>query len=267
MDLSIQIVNFRSRHYLKECLFSIVENIPSGTEAEIVVMNNDEKPLDDIFSEYEKKFPCHVIEISENIGFGRAHNIGFEKSRGEYVLFLNPDAKILPNSLEKLLSVIKEEERVGIVGPLLVDSAQKVDPDCFGAEKTPFSIVWKKTLLGNDEPQFGDRAIEVGWISGGAMLVLRDIFEKLGGFDENYFMYFEDVDLCRRAKRLDCKILVDPAARVLHESGKSFESEREKKKIYYISQDYYLKKHFGRMAAELVRLLRLPYYIKNVWLN
>jgi len=265
MKLSIQIVNFRSRRYLRKCLFSISENLPAGIEAEVLVMNNDEGALASA-EELKGELDLQIIELQKNVGFGRAHNRGFEKSRGEYVLFLNPDTRILPGALKEMIDVFAYDEKIGIAGPLLVDSAGKIQPECFGAHRTPLSTAGKKIFARRKQPQHvrGD-IFETDWISGGAMLVRRDIFEKTGGFDENFFMYFEDVDLCLRAKKLGAKIAINPKARIFHESGQSFESEREKKRHYYASQNYYLRKHFGRTAAGLVKLLRLPYYVKNVY--
>jgi len=261
-------VNFQSRHYLERCLFSISENLPVGIEAEVLIVNNDEEPLVEIADELKDKLSLQVFEVRKNVGFGRAHNIGFKGSRGDFVLFLNPDTQILPGALQVLLTVLEKDQGVGIAGSLLVDAAGKLQPDCFGTRRTPLSTISRKISEWGGQPTGSDGEIfETDWISGGAMLIRRDVFEKMGGFDEKFFMYFEDVDLCLRAKEQGVKIAVNPKARIFHESGKSFESEREKKKHYYASQDYYTRKHFGRTAAGLVKLLRFPYYVKNVWLS
>lgn len=266
MKLTIQIVNFRSRHYLRKCLFSISENLPAGDETEILIVNNDEEALDEVADELWGKINLRILELQKNVGFGRAHNAGFKQSQSEYVLFLNPDTRILPGALQSLLNIFARNEKIGIVGPLLVDSAGEVQPDCFGARHTPFSTIKRKIFKRHGRKICaGGEIFETDWISGGAMLVRRDVFEKVGGFDEHYFMYFEDADLCLRAKKLGLKIAVIPSALVFHESGKSFASEREKKKYYYASQDYYIRKHFGRTAAGLVRLLRFPYYVRNIY--
>ena len=267
MKLTIQIVNFRSRHYLEKCLFSIAENLPAILRTEVIIVNNDEQPLDRAIADIGGGFAVQILETGENIGFGRAHNAGFGRSQGDVVLFLNPDTRVLPGALQALLDVF-EDQRIGIAGPLLVDSGGKIQPDCFGNIRTPLSTVGKKIFGRGAQPAGADGEIfETGWISGGAMLVRRDIFEKMGGFDENFFMYFEDVDLCLRVKKRGMLVAVNPKARIFHESGKSFSSEREKKAHYYTSQDHYMRKHFGPAAASLVKLLRLPYYVKNVYLK
>ena len=268
MKLSIQIVNFRSRHYLRKCLFSIGENLPAILRTEVIIVNNDEKPLDRAIADSGGGFAVQIVEVGKNVGFGRAHNAGFERSQGEYVLFLNPDTRILPGALQALLDVFEKDEKIDIAGPLLVDSAGKVQPDCFGARHTPLSTIKRKIFKRHSrQVRVGGEIFETDWISGGAMLVRRDVFEKTGKFDENYFMYFEDADFCLRAKKRGSKIAVIPSVLVFHESGKSFASEREKKKHYYASQDYYLRKHFGPVSASFVKFLRFPYYVKNVYLK
>jgi GT2 family glycosyltransferase len=267
MKLTIQIVNFRSRHYLERCLFSISKNLPVGIETEVLILNNETDPLEEISGDLKNKIAFQIQELGENMGFGKAHNAGFGVSQGDAVLFLNPDTRVLPGALQALLDVF-EDQRVGITGPLLVDSAGKVESDCFGLRRTPLSTIWGKIFSQKKHPYRADGEIfETDWISGGAMLVRRSFFEKIGGFDENFFMYFEDVDLCLRAKKRGARIAVNPRARIFHENGKSFSSEMEKKKYYYASQDYYTRKHFGAVAAGLVKLLRLPYYVKNVYLK
>lgn len=240
-------------------------------EAEIIVINNDELPLGgigrQIGSTPNLDFPISVLEINRNIGFGSAHNAGFARSGGEYVLFLNPDTKILPGALRELLDLFAGDQKIGLAGPLLVDSAGRIQPDCFGSHKTPLATVAGKIFSRKRGDPGQDGVFETDWVSGGALLARREVFEKTGGFDERYFMYFEDVDLCLRAKKFGYKVAVNPAARIFHESGQSFANEREKKKYYYASQDHYMRKHFGSVAAWVMKIVRLPYYMKNVYLN
>ena len=115
--------------------------------------------------------------MGKNIGFGSAHNVGFRESQGEYILFLNPDTKIPPGALGKMLDVFAEDEKIGIVGPLLVDSEGDVQPDCFGAHRTPLSTV-KNKIFGRRERQAraDEKVFETDWVSGGAMMVRRRCF-------------------------------------------------------------------------------------------
>ncbi|MDD3487046.1 MAG: glycosyltransferase family 2 protein [Candidatus Moranbacteria bacterium] len=263
MQLTIQIVNYRSRHYLKECLFSILENLPADLDVEIIVVNNDENEIAPSLPDFGPRITLRVIEMKRNIGFGRAHNTAFQNSSGEYVLFLNPDAKILPGFFEEIINVFLSDEKIGIASPFLIDAAGKIQAGNFGEKRTPLSTIFGKILSFPEDIFQEENIFEADWVSGGAMCVRKNMFESLGGFDENFFMYFEDVDLCLRAKNAGYKIAVVPRARVFHAGGKSFESEREKKKYYYASQDYYHQKHFGPVWAAAMKILRLPLYVKN----
>lgn len=266
MRLSIQIVNFKSRQSLRDCLFSLRENLPRNLRAEVILTNNDAERLEGTRDIPGGDLPIQIVEINKNVGFGKAHNFGAGKSRGEFILFLNPDTKVPGGAVEKMLSVFEMDEEIGIVGPLLVDGENDIQPDCFGSRKTPLSIIGKKIfseIAPGDLPPRG--IFETDWVSGGAMMIRKDVFEQTGGFDENYFMYFEDADLCLRVKKAGYKVAVNPAVRIFHEGGQSFESEREKKKHYYASQDHYMRKHFGSISMWLVKIMRLPYYIKNIY--
>jgi GT2 family glycosyltransferase len=268
MKLTIQIVNYNSRDHLQGCLASLESFLAKNKDVvELIIINNDADPIGYFFSSLpQAESEPKIIEINENVGFGRAHNRGVKEARGKYILFLNPDTKILDRSLEKMLNVFEVDEKIGIAGPILVDGEGQFQKECWGFEKTPLSIIRSKlssrATRANEEDIF-----EADWVSGGAMMIRKNIFSDLGGFDEKYFMYFEDVDLCLQARKKGWKIAVNPGARVHHQGGKSFSSHQEKKRHYYASQNYYLKKNFGSWRARLVKTLRLPIYIKNVYLN
>ncbi len=267
MKLTIQIVNYNSRDYLRECLASLDSFLAKNQDVtEIIIINNDADPIGCFLSALPRaESRPKIIEINENVGFGRAHNRGLKEAQGEYILFLNPDTKIEAGSLEKMLNVFEADEKIGIAGPILVDGEGRLQNECWGFKKTPLSTI--KSKLSGSATRAGEGIFEVDWVSGGAMIIRKNTFSDLGGFDEKYFMYFEDVDLCFQAKKKGWKIAVNPAARVHHQGGKSFSSHRDKKRHYYASQNYYLKKNFGFWRAKLVKMLRLPVYIRNVYFN
>lgn len=260
MLLTIQIVNYNSRDNLRVCLQSIRENVSNPENLQIIVINNDEEKMGSFLDEFD----VELIEKSENIGFGKAHNLGARKARGKYILFLNPDTRILPNSIAQLVDVFDSDEKIGVAGPLLVGESGDVEEEHYGFRKTPFSLVGSK--LFRNRGKFA-KLMEVDWISGGAMMIRKDLFSELGGFDEKFFMYFEDVDLCLQAKKRGYRVVVDPKARIFHKGGQSFSDERLKKKYYYASQDYYIRKNFGSWQAGMVKILRLPFYVKNVYFS
>lgn len=260
MLLTIQIVNYNSRENLRACLHSIRENVSDSRNHQIIIINNDEEKLEN----FSDEFGVDLIEKNENVGFGRAHNLGLGKSRGEYIFFLNPDTKIFSGTVEKMLGVFSADEKIGIVGPIHFDEKEISNEEHFGVRKTPFSTIGKK-IFRDKEKSGTEGFFETDWVSGGAMMIKKDLFSELGGFDENYFMYFEDVDLCLRAKKKGWKVAVHPEAKIFHKSGQSFSSNREKKKYYYDSQVYYIKKNFGPLWAWFIKILRFPFYVRNVY--
>ena len=263
MLLTIQIVNYNSRENLEKCLDSIQKGISKGYNPQIIVVNNESGIMDGGFGNLGD---VEEVEAGKNLGFSRAHNLGAKKARGKYILFLNPDTAIFPEAIEKLIDLVEADEKIGIAGPLLVGASGAPEEEHCGFQKSPLSLIGSK-LRQSSSLAAALGGVEVDWISGGAMIIRRELFHELGGFDENFFMYFEDVDLCRRAKKKGHKIVVLPAAKVIHESGQSFSDSREKKRYYYSSQDYYIKKNFGLLWAWFVKILRLPFYVKNVWLG
>lgn len=259
MFLTIQIVNYNSRDNLRACLQSIRENVSNPENLQIIVINNDEEKVGSFLDE----FNVELIEKSENIGFGKAHNLASEKAKGEYILFLNPDMKLFPETVERMLDAFSADEKTGIVGPIHVREEDISEEEHFGSQKTPLSTIGAKI---SPRKKIGlEDIFEADWVSGGAMMIKKDLFSELGGFDENYFMYFEDVDLCLQAKKKGWKAVVHPKARVFHQSGQSFSDNRKKKKYYYDSQGYYIKKNFGLFWVWFVKILRFPFYIRNVY--
>lgn len=259
MLLTIQIVNYNSRRDLLYCLDSIRKNAPENLKLQIIVVNNERENIDNDLASFPD---VEVVEAGDNLGFGRAHNLGVKEARGEFILFLNPDTRILPGSIERLVDIFGVDEKIGIVGPLLAGESEKTGEEHCGFQKSPFSLVKSKIFRSLND--FAS-TLEVDWLSGGAMMIRRNLFEELGGFDEKFFMYFEDVDLCLQAKKKGYRVVVNPKSKIFHKGGQSFSDNRLKKKYYYASQDYYLSKNFGPWRAKITKLARFPFYVKNVY--
>lgn len=265
MTLTVQIVNYNSRGLLKNCLSSIMAEPLQSVKLQIILINNDKEPLAGFGAGQDFGTEQEILEVGENLGFAKAHNLGFQKAKGEVIFFLNPDTEITPHSIEILANIFKPDSDIGIAGPLLVGKSGGVEEEHCGARKTLSSIVWSK--LASKKCSKETEIFETDWVSGGAMLVKRELFSELGGFDEKFFMYYEDVDFCLRARKRNIKVVVDPRARVFHESGKSHQNSKAKKKHYYASQDYYFRKNFGVSATLAVKIMRFPFYLKNMYLE
>ncbi len=265
MKISIQIVNYNSKRHLRECLRTLRKTYSGKVPFEVILINNDSESIAELAKEHDFPFDIVIEEINDNVGFGRAHNKGALAARGEYLFFLNPDTLIPFGFLESMVKALEADPRIGIVGPEIIGEDGLVNEEHCGLKKTPLSLVGKKIIRGGTRGEIGGGISEKDWVSGGALMIRKKLFSELGGFDHNYFMYFEDVDLCLRAKKHGYKIAVDSGTQLVHKSGKSFLSEKAKKRFYYASQDYYFKKNFGILAAVLVRVLRFPIYLKNVY--
>ena len=237
MKLSFVIVNYQSEKYLEECVSSIKEKI-LGMEYEIIVVNNDN---------LEAKLPSGVkiINSGKNIGFGAACNMGARNAQGEILCFLNPDTEIISENIQELLDEFNKDDNLAIIGPKLISDKNEVQEWIAGKETTIVSTLLNNLGYRRDKKIWGSASpIECAWVSGAVMFICKDIFQKLGGFDESFFMYFEDIDLCQRARLAGYKVLYFPNFVIKHFGGKSFLDKKTQKRYYRKSQLRYFKKYF-----------------------
>ena len=240
-ELSIITVNYRSENYLKKCLASIY-NFSDRERIEIIIVNNDEKFETSFF---ENNYPeARIINHRKNIGFGAGCNLGAKNVQGEFLLFLNPDTQFLDDYVGKIMDKFaKSPEKIGIIGPRLITDEGKTQQWCAGKTITLWQIIKNNIgLVENKKIWESPEDIYTDWVSGAALAIKKEAFEKIGGFDENFFMYFEDDDLCRRAKRAGYEILYSPEETILHSGGKSYGNTFRKKAQFYKSLAYYLQK-------------------------
>lgn len=253
--LSIIIVNYQSEKHLKKCIDALYAKIKPIINLEIIVVNNDaSESLEKIINVFPK---IKVLTCPKNYGFGSAANKGASIATSNVFLFLNPDTEIINNRIDLLLKEFENNPRVGVIGPKIIDQDGYIQKYCFGKEPTFWEILKNnlnflksKTKITNVQKK------NVDWVSGAALFIRKSVFEKLNGFDKNFFLYFEDVDLCRRARLSGWKILYFPNLIVRHLSGKSFSNKRIQKKHFYASQFKYFLKHHGQLQAKLIDFLR-----------
>lgn len=197
-------------------------------------------------------FPLKIIENRENVGFARACNQAAKEAKGEYLFFLNPDAKIAGKDFYKIIREFEQNPQIGAAGPGIIEEITGKPQPWIGGGKTSLpKVLFKNTLNKHWNKK---TKTKVDWVSGTALLTSKKIFNKLGGFDENFFMYFEDQDYCLRAKKLGLKILFLPEFKVLHCGGKSWKSQKSQKKRYYISQQVFFDKHMP-LQAKILKIL------------
>ncbi len=242
MQISIILINFESRFFLKNCLKSINQKTLSTEQLEIIIVNNEKKPLK---LELTSDFKITIIENKQNLGFSKACNIGAKKADGKYLFFLNPDTELLITNFSSIVNKFEKNSRLGIVGTQIIEKNRNTPQPWTCGKKTSFlKILFKNSI---NKPWNKKFPIIVDWVSGTAFFIRKSDFKQLNGFDEKFFMYFEDQDLCLRLKSLNKYCLFYPHFSILHHDGQSWPDDNQKKINYYQSQDYFFKKHFNRL--------------------
>ena len=197
-----------------------------------MVDNDEEKSIQ---KELHMKFPKVFYIPNKNKGFGQGNNVGAKKAKGDYLFFLNPDTKLLNNTIDILAGFLNKNKEVGIAAPSLFDRKNKPFQLQGSLELNPLRAVFALSFLVKLFPQnkfyqeyylqnWDKKSLkEVDVAPGTAFMIKKDIYEKIGGFDENFFLYFEEFDLCRRIKKIGLKIFINPDAKVYHSWGASTE--------------------------------------------
>ncbi len=230
MELSIICVNWNSLDYLRECIASIYEHSPS-TSFEIIVVDNA-SPEGGIET-LAKEFPeIKIVESKDNLGFARANNLGFRNSTGELLLLLNPDTKVLGRALDEMCRALRSLPDAGIVGGKLLNTDLSVSTTSI--QKFPtivnqllnvesLRLRFPACPLWDIAPLFQDRTtpLKVDVIPGACLMVRREIFQQVGGFTEDYFIYAEDIDLNFKVNELGYSSYYVAQAQVIHHGGKS----------------------------------------------
>lgn len=245
--LSIVIVAYNNEKVIEECIKSVLDQ---KIECEIIVVdNNSSKQTEEIARKFVS---VKYIDSGGNIGFSKGCNLGVRNCSGDLLLFLNPDTRVLPGSLQKLLDFAKEHPRFGIIAPRLLQNegipqpSVRLLPTITGVIKEYY--LFQKAAYEGYVPS-SITPIEVESVVGAAVLIRREVFIKVGEWDEKYFMYYEDLDLCRKINLLGLKIYYLPNVSFYHEVGGS--SSTLKTKI--IKESFY--KYHGIFEGTLINLL------------
>lgn len=266
--LSIIIVAYRSRDEIGACLASI-PRVLEGRQVEIVVVDNS--PGDGAGEIVRREFAwVDYVPAETNLGFGRANNIGYARTRGEFVLFLNPDTVVNAAALAHCLAQLRADERIGLISPRLELPDGSMDLACRRSIPTLWDGFCRASGLAAAFPRASwfsgynlthlaaDGVHEVGAINGAFMLVPRRVLERVAPdgavFDERFFMYGDDLDLCIRVARAGWKIVYDGRVRITHLKGVSVarDFERMSRAIFDANRDVYLK-HFNPHGSVWVR--------------
>lgn len=259
MKISIIIVSYNTRDLLVGCLNSIFEFLDADMFEAIVVDNGSSDGTCLLLkSNYDN---IKLIENKSNLGFGRSNNIGAQVARGKYLWFLNSDTFLIDGRITDLVEAMDANEEIGVASPFLVMEDKKTEQVGSYGNNPSILTLLKNHAVKNAEKN-SKEFFRVDWVTGAAMLVKRSIFNQVGGFDDRFFMYYEDVDLCMEIRRAGYKVTYWPKYKVVHIAGKSWKEDWKKKNIYYVNQELYFRKHYGRIYTELMKLIRWPYKMK-----
>ncbi|CAN5695958.1 glycosyltransferase family 2 protein [soil metagenome] len=253
MRFSVVLVNYESWPLTLRCLESIAAT--GYEDFEVVVVDNEGKeggPAPDLPP------TARVIRNPTNVGFARACNTGIADSGGEYLILINPDTTVEPEFFSHLERFLENKTDVGIVGPKILDTDGAVQLSArrevgfvsgvfgrtsFLTRLFPDSAVVRRLFPAVGSPQ---KPTEVDWVSGACMVVRKAMLEEIGGMDPRFFMYFEDGDLCRRARAAGLRVLYLPEVEVTHEAGGSSRSSLEAVWRLHKSAFLYHRKHGPR---------------------
>lgn len=258
VDVSIILVNYNTKRLTTECIDSIY-SFTNDVSFEVIVVDN--ASTDGSKDVLEKDTRIVYIYNDSNLGFGRANNVGALKANGDYLFFLNTDTLITDDAIHGMWQYMKQNPTVGVCGVNLVDggmsptmSFERLYPSCGYLLNEMTARIPGRIMYGvNAYYNHTKHPLKVAYVSGADLMIRKDLFEKIGGFDKGFFMYFEETDLCYQVKRLGFSIVSLPDYRIVHFRGKSFIDSSNslpsyrKLKIQYDSVQYYKNKNFNKL--------------------
>ncbi|MBU1165053.1 glycosyltransferase family 2 protein [Patescibacteria group bacterium] len=259
MKLSIIIVTWNVKDYLKKCLESIYKN-QGDLDVEVIVVDN--ASTDNTSDMARREFPkVKLITNQNNNGFAKANNQGIKIAKGEYVLFLNPDTEILSNTFKDSIDFFEKHKDTGAVGCQILNTDSTIQRSVrrFPTFWSQMLILYKlhhllpslRTFRNYFAQDFDySKESEVDQIMGAFILTKRDIINKIGDFDEIFYLWFEEVDFCKRLIKNEYKVYYTPKAKIIHHGSLSFNQKLtvEKQKIFNKSMRYYFKKHHNKFS-------------------
>lgn len=252
MDVSIIIVNYNTELLILDCINSIYEKTNDLNFEIIVVDNNSPNKPEKLKTDQRIKY----IQSESNLGFGRANNLGAAHARGEYLFCLNPDTILVNNAIKILYDYIINDSSIGVLGGNLLSKEMKgihsfsiISPGILNE----IILLLRLSML-NSQYNNGDKAIDVGYITGADLMINKRLFNDIGGYNKDFFMYFEETYLCYEVKSLGYRVVNLPQSLIIHLEGKSFNLNKRREDLYYSSRKLYLIKRYNR----------LYYYVCNI---
>jgi N-acetylglucosaminyl-diphospho-decaprenol L-rhamnosyltransferase len=274
LDVSYIIVSWNVRDLLRRAIASVLADTVE-IESEITLVDNASR--DGTVEMVRAEFPdVHLIANADNRGFAAANNQALGAARGRYIFLLNPDTELLPGATRALVACLDQDPGVGIAGPQLlnadrtIQSSRRRFPTFITAllESTRMQQRFPRNrwlaryyLMDNRD----DDVQLVDWVVGAALFVRRLVYDQIGGFDERFFMYSEEMDWCSRARAAGWQVLYFPRAAVIHHEAKSSEQVVAARDIYFHSSKiYFFRKHHGALSATLLRTFLLGMFLFQI---
>lgn len=273
IDVAVVIVNFNAGPLLATTLASLAGGL-RGVDWEAVVVDNHSSDLSERATEAADP-RVRLLRQSANVGFARGVNAGIAATSAPLVLILNPDCRLTADAVTRLSTELAQHEKCAIIGPRILDPAGTLQESARGDPTLLTGLFGRTTVLSRLFPslpvvrrnlaaeaalQSGQSSEVVDWVSGACMLARREALSSVGGFDEGYFLYWEDADLCRRLRRSGWHVRYMPGAGVIHDVGQSSRTERARANRefhrsayrYYITHVVPHRWHPGRPLAWLI---------------
>lgn len=283
--VSVIVVSFNTKALLARC-FESVRKSAGNVPYEIIVVDNGSRDgsAEYVRSEYPE---IRLVESAENLGFAAANNLGYEQASGEYVALLNSDAFLVADALAKSVELMDRSPEVGLAGGRLTgeDGAWQPSARSFPGLLNDFLTLsglaaryGKSRLFGRPDMTYIDQGRDLlcDWVPGAFSIIRRSVLEKIGFFDERFFLYYEEVDLCRRIRNAGWKIAYWPAVAVIHIGGAStsmFSRKLVTKNgmqmgLWRLQSQYlYYRKHHGLMKAYLSMAMESLFNRLRSWRN
>ncbi|PNQ74055.1 glycosyl transferase family 2 [Hanstruepera neustonica] len=247
MKLSVVILNYNVRYFLELCLNS-VEAAIADLDAEIIVVDNNSE--DDSCQMVKTHFPnVNLIEHKNNDGFSKGNNLGVKQAKGEYICILNPDTVVAEDTFSMLLQFADSQSNLGIVGCRLIDGTGHFLPE--SKRNIPKPVIALKKLLGNPYDYYANQIneFEIGEVPifvGAFMFMKQSLYNEVGGFDEDYFMYGEDVDISYKVLTAGYTNYYNGNTSIIHYKGESTLKDVNYAKRFYGAMQIFYKKHFKK---------------------
>ncbi len=272
--ISAIVVSYNTREMTLECLRALRDGL-AGIPSEVLVVDNASS--DGSAEAVAREFPdVRLLQSGRNAGFGAANNLAMERAAGEMFLLVNSDAFLRPGCAQALVECLREHPEAAVAGPRIVHPDGRLQISCYRFPSPAravlenlfiASVLPGHPVLGDYRRWGHDREREVDWVIGACMLVRREAYEAVGGFDERFFMYAEETDWQKRMRDAGWTVRFTPRGEVVHVGGGSGRKSRASICAFHRSKEEFFRKHYGRPGVLMNRvtsiagaLARVPLY-------